>query len=303
VLMRNPHYWRAGLPKPSCIELSGISESVSRISAILSGGADVATAVDPATAATLKDNPDATVVAAPAGTSITMGMFIDTPPFTDKRVREAMKLVIDRDAMVKTALLGFGFGGNDNPVPPNSPDSYRRDLISRDVAKAKQLLAGAGYPNGLTVDLYTGDVFPGTMAMVQSYQQMAADAGIKVNLVVVPGTEYWDSIWLKKPFSVSNWGARPTSVALAVAYRKNAKWNETHWYRDDYDALLDKAKLTADADQRRKLYEAAEKMLTDEGGIIVPIFSTELAVLRKGCTGYRPPADHNRPDFSNIVCQ
>ena len=141
------------------------------------------------------------------------------------------------------------------------------------------------------------------MAMGQSYQQMAADAGIKVNLIVVPGSEYWDSIWLKKSFSVSNWGARPTGVALAVAYRTNAKWNETHWFHDDYDALLDKAKATSDASERRRIYQTAQKMLADEGGVIVPIFSTEVGVIRKGCTGYHPPADHNRPDFDNIVCE
>ncbi len=303
VLTRNPHYWRAGLPKPRCIQLTGITESVSRLSAILSGEADVAAAIDQTAAATLEGNPNVTVVRATAGTAVTMGMFVDTPPFKDVRVREAMKLVIDRNAMVKTALLGFGFGGNDNPVPPSSPDSYRADLIARDVAKAKQLLAEAGYPNGLAVDLYLADVLPGAMAMGQSYQQMAADAGITVNLIVVPGSEYWDSIWLKKSFSVSVWSARPTAVALAVAYRKNAKWNETHWYRDDYDALLDKAKTTADAGERRKLYQAAERMLTDEGGVIIPMFSTEVGAIRKGCTGYRPPADSSRPDFDNVTCQ
>ena len=60
---------------------------------------------------------------------------------------------------------------------------------------------------------------PGTMAMVQAYQQMASEAGIKVNIINEPAGEYWDTIWLKQPFAVSNWGMRTTPAALSVAYR------------------------------------------------------------------------------------
>lgn len=303
VLARNPKYWREGLPRAECIELSAITDAVSRVAALLSGAADVATTVDPATAATTKDNPALTLVPAPSGTALTMGMFIDTPPFNDPRVRQALKLVIDRKAMVSTALLGFGFAGNDNPVPPSSPDAYRSDVIPRDIAKVKQLLADAGYPDGIAVDLNIADTYPGTLGMAQTYREMAAEAGIKINLLVSPASEYWDAIWLKKPFTVSNWGARPTSTALAVAYRRSAKWNETHWLRDDYDALLDKAAATADPAERRKLYQNAQRMLAEEGGVIIPIFSTVMAVLRSSCAGYQPPADHNRPVFVNVVCK
>ena len=130
------------------------------------------------------------------------------------KVREAMKLVIDRQAIVDTALLGFGIPGNDNPILPTSPDAYRTDIMQRDVAKAKQLLAEAGHPDGISVDLHAADLMPGTMAMVQAYQQMASEAGIKVNIINESAGEYWDNIWLKQPFAVSNWGMRTTPAAL-----------------------------------------------------------------------------------------
>ena len=75
---------------------------------------------------------------------------------------------------------------------------------------------------------------------------MAAEAGIKVKLNQVPAGTYWSETWLKVPFMVSGWGPRPPSAALSVAYRKEAAWNETHWFRDDYDALLDRADSTLD---------------------------------------------------------
>ena len=172
-----------------------------------------------------------------------------------------------------------------------------------DVAKAKQLLAEAGHPDGISVDLHAADLMPGTMAMVQAYQQMASQAGIKVNIINDAPGEYWDTIWLKQPFAVSNWGLRTTPAALAVAYRKSSKWNETHFFKDDYDALLDKAATTLDPVARRKLYQEAGRMIAEDGGVIIPMFVNIVAATRKGCSGYTPPADHNRPDFSQVACE
>jgi peptide/nickel transport system substrate-binding protein len=299
---KNADYWRAGLPKSSCLTVTAITEPISRVAALKSGEADVVLVVDPATIGTLKEDPDITLTKAPGGSAVTMGFFIDKPPFDNPKVREAMKLVIDRQAIVDTALLGFGIPGNDNPILPTSPDAYRSDIKPRDVAKAKQLLAEAGHADGIAVDLHAADLMPGTMAMVQVYQQMASEAGIKVNIINEPAGEYWDTVWLKAPFAVSNWGMRTTPAALSVAYRKAAQWNETHFFRDDYDALLDKAATTLDATERRKLYQEAQRLISEEGGVLIPMFANIVAATRKGCAGYTPASDHNRPDFAEIAC-
>jgi peptide/nickel transport system substrate-binding protein len=300
---RNPNYWRSGLPKSECLTVTAITEPISRVAALKSGEADIVLVVDPATISTLKDDPTVTLTKAPGGSAITMGMFMDVSPFDNPKVRTAMKLVIDRQALVDTALLGFGVPGNDNPILPSSPDAYRHDIIKRDVAKAKQLLAEAGHPDGISVDLHAADLMPGTMAMVQAYQQMASEAGIKVNIINESPGEYWDTIWLKQPFAVSNWGMRTTPAALSVAYRKKAPWNETHFFSDEYDRLLDQAATTLEPEARRKLYQEAQRMIAEEGGVMIPMFANIVAATRKGCTGYTPASDHNRPDFTEIVCE
>jgi peptide/nickel transport system substrate-binding protein len=300
---RNENYWQKGLPRSPCLTVTAITEPISRVTALESGGADIVMEVDPATIGTLKKDPSITLSQSPGGTALTMGMFIDTPPFNDPRVRKAMKLVVDRKAMVETALQGFGSPGNDNPIMPTSPDAYRSDIMQPDVAQAKKLLVEAGHPDGISVDLHAADLMPGEMAMAQVYQQMAAQAGIKVNIINDAPGEYWDTIWLKQPFAVSNWGMRTTPAALAVAYRKNAKWNETHFYSDGYDAVLDKAATTLDPAARRKLYQQAQQMIAEDAGVIIPMFVNIVAATRKGCSGYTPPADHNRPDFSQIACE
>ncbi len=303
ILRRNPNYWQSGLPKSECIRITVNLEPVSRISGLLAGEADLLLAVDPASLATLKDNPDVTLVKTPGASGLNLAMWVDTPPFDDVRIRQAMKLVVDRQALLDTVLLGFGETGNDMPVPPSSPAAFTHDVLQRDIPKAKQLLAEAGYPDGLTVDLYLAEAYPGMLLTGQAYAEMAADAGIKVNLIRTPDESFWDDVWLKKPFHTGAWGARAPALALTVAYRKGAAWNETHWARDDFDALLDKANATVDATERRKILGEAQRMIATEGGVIMPIFASVVSALRKGCTGYQPHIQVNFIDYSNLECK
>src|SRR5262249_34441224 len=197
---------------------SGITESVARAAALQSSQVDLLIFLEPSATATLSADPNLKVMKSPGGSVMTLSMWVDTPPFDKLEVRQAMKLVVDRQKMLDAALLGNGAPGNDNPVAPSSPDAYRTDIIPRDIEKAKALLAKAGYPNGLSVDLYTSDSISTMVPIAQLYQQMAADAGIKVNIINSPADSYWNEIWLKRPFLTSTWGGRPTAEALSIAY-------------------------------------------------------------------------------------
>jgi len=302
ILNRNPNYWQAGLPKAECLEIRVITESTSRMAAITAGEADLALLVDPTTLIALKDNPSIQILRTTGATFIYMPMMIDAPPFNDVRVRKAMKLVVDRQAMVDTVLLGFGEVGNDNPVPPSSPDAFRSDTIPRDVEMAKKLLADAGYPNGLDIELYTSAANPVMPLLAQVYAEMAKDAGIRVNVLNTPPDSYWDDIWLKKPFVVSYMAARPPGEALNINLGGASQWNETNWRRKDYDDLLSKAAATLDPTERSKVYQEAEKLVAEEGGVVGPVFNQILAVLRKGCTGYQPSVDATLYDYRNLQC-
>ncbi len=302
-LKANPDYWRTGLPKAPCVEISAISEAFARTTALISGEIDVAATIDVTTLSMLQSNPDVTIDKSSQGLIVDLAMWTDTPPFDDARVRQAMKLVVDRQAMLDTVYLGYGYLGNDNPIPLNSTDAFRNDPIPQDIDKAKALLAEAGHPDGISVDLYTGDIIGGAVNFAQAYQQMAAKAGIKVNIIKSPADSYWDEIWLKKPFVTSYWGVRPAGTAFAIAYRGSAKYNETHWHNKDFDDLLDKASSTVDGKQRTELYKQAGALLSSDGGMIFPAFVGILSASRKTCSGFRPPADANRPDLSTVHCE
>jgi peptide/nickel transport system substrate-binding protein len=301
-LARNPNYWKPGLPKAECLVNTIIQEGLTAAVALQSGEVDLLQNVDSATLPTLQGDEDVRLLPTGAGPSYLFYMQIDTPPFDDVRVRKALKMVIDRQQMIDTVLLGFGEPGNDNPIPPSWPTAYTNEAPKRDVEGAKALLAEAGHADGLTVDLYSGEALPGGTRFAEAYKVMAAEAGINVNVVVSPAESFWDVIWLQKPFVLSGWVIRPPFEAMTIAYLSDAEWNETHWRRPEFDALMKQASQTTDRAARTDLYKQAQKMLAEEGGTIIPMFQHQVAALRANCTGYKPHAQTSNMNFEEITC-
>jgi peptide/nickel transport system substrate-binding protein len=302
--IRNPDYWEEGLPKSECVEFYVIQEPTTRIAAIQSGEVDIVELIDFSTVPMLENDPKVKLMETKASQSLTLSMFTDTPPYDDIQVRQALKMLVDRQAMLDTAMLGHGDIGDDNPIPPGSPYAWRSVVPPRDVEGAKALLAKAGYgpDNPLKLDLYTADAIPGMLAIAQLFAEQAAEAGVEVNVITGPPAEYWDNVWMKMPFAGSSWLMRHPGEGLAIAYRSNSEYNETHWFRDDYDALLDKANTTANSEERTKLYKQAEQMLTEEGGAIIPVFMHMIAAMSTSCYGYERHVRVDRFDLRYAYC-
>jgi peptide/nickel transport system substrate-binding protein len=303
ILRKNPNYWDAGKPKAECLKITVAQEAVSAIAAMKAGQVDLMLNVDPSVIGSVKDDSNVQLLETGASNSMTISMWVDTAPFDNPKVREALKLVVDRQAMVDTVLLGFGETAADNPVPVSNPASYVKEVPKQDIEKAKALLAEAGYKDGLKFDLYTAEGVPGMVRMAQVYAEMAKAAGIEINVIVTPAESFWDDVWLKKPIVTSAWSMRPPGEGLAVAYTQNAKWKETHWERPDYDALLLKANTTADEAERNKLFQQTGQLLATEGGLILPMFVHQVLALRKGCDGYAPLAQNFNLNFENLSCK
>jgi peptide/nickel transport system substrate-binding protein len=303
VLRRNTHYWKDGLPKAACLRITVAPDPVAAISALKSGDADLVLNVDPSVVYALKDDPKVVLLQTPASNSLTVSMWTDTPPFDDVRVRQAMKLVVDRQTMIDAVLLGYGEAAADNPVPVGSAASYAGKAPTADIAMAKALLAEAGHADGLNLDMFTAEGVPGMVRMAQVYAQMAAAAGIRITVNVTPAESYWDDVWLKKPLVTSSWSMRPPVEALSYPYRSNSDVNETHWKREDYDELLTRAGATSDPGELTKLHQAAGKMLAEDGGVIIPMFVHQVLALRKGCGGYTPRAQNFVFSFEQLSCK
>ena len=304
VFVKNPNYWEPGLPKADRVELYTIAENPSAVAALQSGQVDIIQQADFATIPTLKGDPKIKLLQSGPSTSLFLAMWTDTAPFSDIRVRQAFKKLIDRKQVVDTAWLGYGVIGDDNPIDPSSPWAWRKDVPARDVPGAIKLLADAGYgPNKpLKVDLYTTDNLPGQVILAQVFKANAAEAGVDVNVIVSPASEYWDKIWLHQPFVVSAHVLRPPGEAIGLSFRSNSQYPETHWFKKDFDALLDTANTTIDDAARLKAYQQLEQTISETGGDIFEGKYFTVAAMRTNCSGYEPHSQVSRFDPRNLTC-
>lgn len=289
VFERNPNYWRADAPLLDEVETIAIPDGVARVNALLAGEVHLVNKFDPKLMDRLKDDPSAQVISTPSPAHVTFPMRADTAPFTDPNVRNALKLLVEREKFVQIAYNGQGVVANDHPIPPFDP-FYCSELPIRpyDPEQAKFLLNKAGL-GGTTFELFTSDAPFGGVTAALVYAEMATKAGVNVKVVRSPNDGYYDEVYMKKPWCVSFWYGRPTAdLMFATAYSSTAKWNESFWQRPAFDALLVEGRKTTDFAKRKQIYWDAQKMLHDDGSVVIPCFTNWLDGQASSVRGLTP---------------
>lgn len=199
----------------------------------------------------------------------------DVEPFSDIRVRQAVRMAADREELVALVLGGEGVVACDTPVEPN--DQYRAALsCPQDIEKAKALLAEAGYPDGIDIEVHVATLEPTWPTLAVAYQEQAAAAGIRVNVVQAPTDGYWSEVWMKKDVAATRWNERPADQALHEIYLSTAKWNESYYKDEKLDAMLSDARRELDFDKRKAIYVAAQEHLLETAGTLIPYTVTKL---------------------------
>jgi peptide/nickel transport system substrate-binding protein len=203
-------------------------------------------------------------------------MKVTEPPFTDHRVRRAIQLCSDNQQNLDQAHRGMGQVADHHHVAEVHPEYFPLPPLPRNVEEARRLLAEAGQ-EGLTVDCAVGNTAGSwEQDSLAVLQQNLREAGINLNIQVLPAAQYWD-IWDKAPFSLTAWTHRPLgTMALALAYRTGMPWNETSYSNPDFDAALARAEALVDVEQRRAAMEEAQRILREDAVMVQPFFRAEL---------------------------
>ena len=202
--------------------------------------------------------------------TIVARMNVTTEPYSDARVRRAMQLAVDNRVVMQLGIGGNGLVGENHHVGPMHPEYAELAPMQTDPEGAVALLEEADVA-GTEFELISsdGDWQRTTMDAVGA---MLRRAGLSVTRTVVPGATFWNN-WTKYPFSVTDWGGRPLGVqVLALAYRSGGAWNETGFSDPEFDAGLDSALATFEADARREIMADLERILRDSGVIIQPFW-------------------------------
>ena len=192
---------------------------------------------------------------------------VTKPPFTDARVRRALSLAIDRDAIAKNVLLG-GFLPASTIVPPGCGAYASSTRVATDFAEARRLLAEAGFPGGknfpsIPVQVLNDENQPHVLEAIQA----AWRRELGVNITIEPyeqKTLFQNEQTLNYTLGGLGWTADfADPVTFLDIFRTGNGQNWTGWSDPEYDALLDQAASTADAAARLEIFRKAEALLLE----------------------------------------
>jgi peptide/nickel transport system substrate-binding protein len=273
VFTKNENYWESGKPFADQLIIIDFTDDTARTNALLGGQVEAINNLPASQVAAIRGNPNLKVINSPTGSWQPFTMRIDAAPFDDNRVRQAFRLIVDREQMVAQVLSGFGSVAND--LYARYDPAYNKELPQRkqDLEQAKALLKQAGREN-LTVELTTAPVFQGIVEAAQVFAEQAKGAGVNVKVKRVDTGSFYDpDKYLKYPFAQDFWASRVYLAQVAQGDLPNSPFNETHWGEGRFEQLINQARGEVDEAKRTEILHEAQKMQYEQGGYIIPYFS------------------------------
>ena len=230
---------------------------------------------------------DGNIIAARTAQCLCCRMRVDAEPFTDERVRKAVTMAIDNAAIKPLVYPEGGDVGENHHVAPVHPDYEALAPLTRDVEGAKALLAEAGHPDGITLTIDVGNTDgPWHQTAVEAMRDQLKDAGITLNINVIPASKYWE-IWTQTPFGATAWTHRPLgTMVMSLGYRTGVPWNESGFASPEFDAALDEAEATLDVEARKGLLAKAAQILQDASVMVMPLWRPVYTMASKSVNGY-----------------
>jgi peptide/nickel transport system substrate-binding protein len=286
VFTRNPHYWQHGLPYADTLTIIDFADTISLADALITGQVQAAGTLDPPQVASLATTSGIKVVVSPAGTIIPFTMRVDQAPFTDVRVRQAMRLLVNRPQMIDSALDTYGASASD-VFSPYDPDFDRSLVREQDIPQARYLLKQAGM-EGLRVELVTSPILSGVVAMATVLAEQAKSAGVTITVRNVPPGTFFGPGYLQWTFSQDYYSYASYLTQVTLSMLPTSPWDETHNSNPHYISLYNQANATADAALRREIAHQMQVIDFTQGGYIIPAFVSTLDAYSTGIAGYAP---------------
>jgi peptide/nickel transport system substrate-binding protein len=302
LLKRREDYWQMGeddQPLPYLDEMEFINmgqEASAWIAAIQGGEVDYLDTGDfapPDMYLALKDADGITVNGLPTAVTRVLRMRVDLDPWTDNNVRMALKLCQNREKILSLAFFGEGAEGQDFHVYPFHPEYCEKPIPAYDPERAKQLLADAGYPNGIDITMAVGSGWPDVVSYAEVLKEDAAAAGFNITLNTMPNSQYWEQ-WTEVDLGITPWTHRPLgTMVLNLAYIADDQgnpvpWNETRWVDPEFSELLTQANGTVDLEARREIFCQLEQIQAERGSIGIAYWMNIWQIHRNEMHGAEP---------------
>jgi peptide/nickel transport system substrate-binding protein len=274
VMTRNDQYWRA----PAAIKevvLKRVKEDAGRVAGLLAGQGDVINNVPVEELSRFANNPKVRAEKAEGVRMYFLAMNVTHKPFDNKQVRQAFNYAIDATVIIKHIYEGNGYVMN-GPLGSNvigfDPKMKRYPY---DPKKAKELLAGAGFANGLDVKLYfSPDRYPKAREVCQVIADQLAKIGVKAELVSQEFVIFWGREGVnggKLPFYYVGRPAIDADTVYDQYYRSGVS-KRVEYKNPEFDKLIDEEQKTGDQKKRVELLQQAGRILMDDAPL-VPLYT------------------------------
>ena len=273
-------YWQNGSDGSPLPYLDGIeyldlgNDQTAYVAALQAGQID--TIYDPTVDTFLALRNDAALTVEPVATSQVrvLRMRVDQEPWTDVKVRNALKKIQNRESILEKAYFGQGVLGHDMHVSPVHPEYAPMEVPAYDPDGAKALLTEAGVQQPLDVAISVGTGWTDIVAYIETLAEDGKAGGFNITLDTMPNASYWEK-WTETPVGVTPWTHRPLAVmVLPLAYIADSAgvpvpWNESRWVDEEFTTLLKKAQGTLDIEARRAIMKDLQAIQQTRGSIAV----------------------------------
>jgi peptide/nickel transport system substrate-binding protein len=287
VLRRNPHYHVPGLPKLERVTLRFIPDPNAALAALKAGDIDASLfGLGPEHVNDLKRDSRFSVIVGDTTNDVVMAMNNERKPYTDVRVRRAITQAIDKRELLEGAMFGMGkiLGSNVDPLHP-----YFVDLAGAmpyDPAKAKKLLAEAGYPNGFETVVKVSPQYYYTVRSAEIIANQLAKIGVRVRIEQIEWGQWLARVYCRPPCTSPEYDL--TIIGHAEGWDLGNYANPKYYFRYDnaeFQDLYRKSEATVDDKARRALYAQMQQRLVDDAPVVFLYMHPRLAVARKGLQG------------------
>ena len=271
-----PKYWRgeATIKEASIVF---ISDNTAAAIALETGDVDVMTNLSTADIPTVKDNPDLQFVTGPAASQLLVTFNNASGIFSDIKMREAVYLCIDRQAIVDVAADGYGEVQTAalDSVLVECPENFEVPAIN--IERAKQLVSEAGYPNGVTIKMPTID--NGTYSKPATLlKEQLAPSGINIEIELMERAAWDDMVIYNTNYEIAIWALPITALDSDFCASKfysgncNGGGNFSNCSNEEIDELILKGRLLPLGEERTANYLKFCEAIRDNY-IVCPIYT------------------------------
>ncbi len=293
----NKDYW-AGRPCVDRLIIRAIPDNTVRLLEVEKGTAHIMLQVNPPDYARIRGDKDLELSIGPGLNTGYIAMNVEKSPFNDVRIRRAVNHAVNRDALVRAFYAAVGAPAK-NPIPPTIW-SYNEAVqpYEYSVEKAKQLLAEAGYPNGLSTELWWPNrarpYLTQPSKIAEALQAQLAKAGIRAKLVTFEwGTYLSKTRSGEHPMAILGWigdNGDPDNFLYVLLDKDNTekgKASNIAFYKNDtVHNLLIKAQQVGDQASRAKLYRQAQEIIHNDAPWAPLVHAARVSAFRKQVQNY-----------------